>query len=245
MNFNAYYSDRLLALISLTVSCLSEPQERPTSSQLLVDKFKSTKVFWQQFEVAKEIVALQDPSVLPGLAGWLNHEDRHFRGNAAFVFAGLGDDRGFGVIKAILADRSDRPEGQGIATAPSDGRYRVEEQIKADRYYAVHLFGDLKDPRALPILISLLKDKEVNYIVPWSLGEIGDKRAVGPLIDTLSDKSPSMRVLAIHALEKLGVKEALPRLRELLNDNERSNFDGLASVAEAARATITKLEEVP
>lgn len=228
-----------LVLMSLTVSCLNEPQERSTSSQLLVDKFKSTKVFWQQFEVAKEIVALHDPSVLPELAGWLNHEDRHLRGNAAFVFAGLGDHRGFGVIKAILADRSDRPEGQGIP----GGRYHIKRQIKADRYYAVHLFGDLKDPRALPILIPLLKDKEVNYIVPWSLGEIGDKRAVGPLIDTLSDKSPSMRVLAIYALEKLGAKEALPRLRGLLDDTETASFGGQVSVGEAAKTTIAKLEK--
>jgi hypothetical protein len=84
------------------------------------------------------------------------------------AFAGLGDARGFQVITDILSDRSDRPEGQGIPTASSDGRYRVARQIAADRYYAAHLLGDLRDPRAVPILVTLLKDTEVTSIVPWA-----------------------------------------------------------------------------
>jgi len=85
----------------------------------------------------------------------------------------------------------------------------------------------------------------VNFIVPWSLGEIGDKRAVKPLIEMLSDKDPSMRVLCIFALQALGAREALPRLHDLLSDNERCNFDKLISVAEAARAAIATLETKP
>src|SRR5581483_5149969 len=115
-------------------------------------------------------------------------------------------------------------------------------QIRSDRYYAAHLLGDLKDPRAVPILVPLLTDEDVNYIVPWSLGEIGDQRAVAPLIKTLADKNPSMRVLAIYALEKLKAKDALPALYRLLNDNERSNFGDLVSVKDAAKAAIAKLE---
>jgi HEAT repeat protein len=71
--------------------------------------------------------------------------------------------------------------------------------------------GDLRNPRAVPILVPLLKDTEVNSIVPWALGQIADKSAVGPLIETLDDDNPSMRVLAIYALETLNAKEALPR----------------------------------
>jgi HEAT repeat protein len=120
--------------------------------------------------------------------------------------------------------------------------YSAAPQIRADRNYAATLFGDLKDPRAVPILVRLLSDEEVNYIVPWSLGEIGDKRAVAPLIRTLADKKPSMRVLAINALEKLAAKDALPALYRLLNDNEKSNLGDPVSVAEAAKAAIAKLE---
>src|SRR5260221_14619471 len=73
----------------------------------LVERFKSTTVFWEQFDVGKKIVALHDKSVLPQLEPLLRREDmRRRRGNAAFIFAGLGDDRGFQAIKAILEDCS-------------------------------------------------------------------------------------------------------------------------------------------
>ena len=225
------------------------PRERPQptvdktlSSAALVEQFKNEKVFWRQSVTAKEIVARRDTSVLTSLAGWLSHEDRHVRGNVAFVFAGLGDPRGFQAITDILTDRSDRPEGQGIAIAPSDGRYRVARQIATDRYYAAHLLGDLRDEKAVPILVALLNDPEVNSIVPWALGEIGDRRAVGPLLNALDDDSPSMRVLAIYALETLKAKEALPRLTALLDDHRKSNFGAEVSVADAARAAIAKLQ---
>jgi len=230
-----------IALISLSVSGQASQRKSPLAAELL-EQFKNEKVFWRQIDIAEKIVALHDTSILPELVNWLNHDDRHLRGNVAFIFSGLGDERGFEVISAILKDRSDRPEGQGQAWASSDGRYHVEQQIRADRYYAAHLFGDLKDRRAVPILVPLLSDKEVQDVVPWALGEIGDSRADGPLIDMLDDKDPSMRVLAIYALEKLGAMEALPRLRALLDDHEKANFDKQESVAAAAKAAIAKLE---
>ena len=224
------------------------PRESPrpkvvtSSSGVLLEQFRSEKVFWRQIVIAKEIVDRHDASVLPSLAGWLSHEDRHLRGNVAFIFAGLGDPRGFDTIVDILNDRSDRPEGQGIAMASSDGRYHVARQIAADRYYAAHLLGDLRDPLGVPVLVPLLKDAEVQSIVPWALGEIGDKRAIGPLLDALDDDSPTMRVLAIYALETLHAREALPRLISLLNDDRKSNFGAAVSVADAARAAIAKLQ---
>lgn len=53
------------------------------------------------------------------------------------------------------------PRSQVIAS----GRWSVQKQISADRYYAAHLLVDLKNPRAVPILVPLLKDPEVNSIV--------------------------------------------------------------------------------
>jgi HEAT repeat protein len=61
----------------------------------------------------------------------------------------------------------------------------------------------LKDERAVPILVALLKDEDVKEVVPWSLGEIGDKSAVYPLKDALSDNSLTMRASGLRALEKL------------------------------------------
>jgi len=209
--------------------------DRSLSTATLVEQFKSEKVFWRQFPIAKEIIDRNDASVLPSLVDWLSHEDRHIRGNVAFIFGRLGDARSLQVITDILTDRSERPEGQGGRTCCNNPRYSVELQIRQDRYYSVHLLGELGDPGAVPLLVLFLKDPEINYKVAWALGQIGDRRAVGPLLDALDDESPTMRVAAIHALETLHAQEASPRLISLLNDN--SNL-----VVDAAKAAIENLQ---
>jgi len=220
-------------------------------AQELLRQFENTRVFWQQFEVAKALVAAHDDTILPKLEPWLTVDDRLSRGNAAFVFAGLGDPKGFDTIVAILNDRSERTPGQGAIvfhTGPdlgTDTKLLVAAEIRQDRYYAAHLLGDLKDPRAVPILVRLLQDPDVKDIVPWSLGQIGDKSANPALIGALNDSNPNTRVLTIYALQQLGATEALPRLRELLDDTRRSTFRGQVAVSEAARAAIDKLESQP
>ena len=233
----------LMVFILLAIWGLASGQRtgQVASAVELVEQFKTSRIFWQQFEVAVKLVKLHDTSVLEQLQPYLRDQDRHVRGNAAYILAELGDDRGFEVIKAILTDRSERPEGQGFP----GGNWTLGVQISADRYYAVHLFGDLKDVRAVAILVPLLDDSEVNYIVPWALGEIGEKAAVPPLMQILIDKNPDMRVLAIDALETLRAKEALPQLHLLIHDDERIHFDGLGTVGEAARGAIAKLEGEP
>jgi HEAT repeat protein len=242
----------VIALIMLAVTfqdtSLAQPvpsaKGSPVTAQTsgaLVEQFKSERVFWKQIEVAKAIAGKQDASVLPLLAAWLGHQDRHIRGNVAFIFASLGDPRGLKTIADILADRSERPEGQGIVTAPGDGRYRFERQVSADRYYAAHLLGDLRDPRGTALLVPLLNDPETQSIVPWALGQIGDRRAIPPLIAALDKDDPSQRVLVIHALEELRAQEAIPRLLTLVNDNRKSRFGALLSVSQAAKGAIAKL----
>jgi HEAT repeat protein len=232
-----------LGSICLVCTLFGQTAPYPSkSASALVQQFENTTVFWKQFEVAKKIVALRDKSVLQELEPELSNMDMHRRGNAAFVFAGLGDDRGFEVVKAILEDKS---IARYSKYPPQPSVWTPQRGVAEDRYYAAHLFGDLKDARAVPILVPFLKDKDINWIVPWSLGEIGDKSAIPPLIEMLGDTSPDMRVLAIYALEKLKAKEALPQIRALLHDDERIHFDGLGTVAEAARAAVATLGEIP
>ncbi len=203
----------------------------------LLKGFADSKVFYQQLEIAKKIVALNDASVLDGLTDWLKSGDRHDRGNAAFIFASLGDERGFDVVGRILADRSVRPDGKGLS-------HPGGSQIVADRYYAVHLLGELKGARSVDVLVPFLDDPDVNYKVAWALGEIGDRRAIKALTPALNDKDALMRVSAIQALEKLKAKEALPAIVELLDDQAVPSAGVQVPVATTAKEAIAKLEAV-
>jgi hypothetical protein len=207
------------------------------SSSQLLEQFLKTPTL----DAALQLTARGDATVLPRLVDYLKDEDRHVRGNAAVVFAAFGDPRGFETISAILSDRSNRPPGQGQAGVSSDGRYHVEQQIKADRYYAAHLLGDIRDPRGVALLVPLVADRDVDYIVPWSLGQIGGPAAVTALMDLLGHAEPSIRVLAIYALESLDAREALPRLEALVGDESKSNFGNAVTVGAAAKAAIATL----
>ena len=178
---------------------LQYPAPADTSRDYLgifIKQFKADNSFVKQFEVAKRLAALGETCVLSDLEPYLKDADRHVRGNAAFVFAKLGDDRGFEVIKAIVNDQSPRPPGQGsvgfISGSPDALRAALadpQRQIAADRGYAVFLFGNLKDRRAVPLLVPLLTDEDVHYNVPWALAQTGDESAIPPLIRTLTDKN--------------------------------------------------------
>jgi len=132
----------VVSVLSSQLGVCGDEQAQPTE---MVEQFKSETVFWKQLEIGQKIILAKDARVLPLLESWLTHPDRHERGNTALVFGGLGDRRGFEVIAAILRDFSDRPEGQA-AYVSSKSSWSLPLQIAADRYYAVHLLGLLKDP---------------------------------------------------------------------------------------------------
>jgi HEAT repeat protein len=237
----------LAAPAALAMGAIGFARGQDPSLAELLDQFQTTNVR-RQLEVGKQIVRIGDVRTLQVLEPWLGDEDRHLRGNAAFIFASLGDTRGFETLRGILTDRSYRPMGQGIPGGsfnPAQPAWWLPAQIRADRYYAVVLLGQLKDPRAFEILVPLLDDAEINYEVAWALGEIGDRRAIGPLIAVLRDRHALVRTLAIQSLEKLRATEALPAIRALLTDRALPGAGDQVSVGETAKAAIAKLQREP
>jgi hypothetical protein len=212
---------------------------RGLSTRELLDRFKRASTY-EQTLLAPLLAAKRDRNAIAELEPLLAADDRHVRGNAALVLGLSGDSRGFNTIAGILADRSSRPPSPGTGV-----KWSLQAQIREDRYSAAHLLGDLKDPRGVNLLIPLLNDDEVDYIVPWSLAQIGDRRAIGALIGQLTNRNPSLRVLAISALERMHASEAVPRLRELLQDTEKSTFAGATTVGEAARHAIAVISQRP
>jgi HEAT repeat protein len=231
----------LLVCLALSAwACSNDsPGEHP-----LVERFEEPQYFFQQFDVAVAIVAARDRGVLPELEEWLRNEDRHVRANAAYVFAGFGDDRGLDTLFQILDDRTDRPLGQGITDLsfnPNADGWWIPSQIKADRYYAVHVLAGLRDGRTLGALLPLLDDPDVNYKVAWALGEIGDPRAIPGLIDALRDPNAVVRAISIQSLVQLRAIEAIPYIESLLADSSVPSADIRVPISETAQVALDSL----
>jgi FOG: HEAT repeat len=70
----------------------------------------------------------------------------------------------------------------------------------------IEALGEIRDYRAVPTLLHLLKDEsvEVRWATALALGEIGDPRALQPVVLSLLDPDKYVRYGAALALEKMG-----------------------------------------
>lgn len=114
------------------------------------------------------------------------------------------------------------------------------ETLQNPRYPARPLIaatlGQIGDKRAVEPLIQALKDPEklVRYHAALALGKLKDRRAVKPLIYALFDEMPpigpdpltgdpmTVRSAAAQALGELRSPEAIPALKVLLKDENKS-----------------------
>ncbi|WP_211531203.1 HEAT repeat domain-containing protein [Methanocalculus chunghsingensis] len=102
-------------------------------------------------------------------------------------------------------------------------------------------------------LITLLREGTLNY--RWraaeALGEEGDQRAVGPLIEALSDPHVDVSWIAAKSLGRLGDPEAVPHLISMLDDDDKwqriGAAEGLGGIAdpEAVESLATLLARDP
>jgi bla regulator protein blaR1 len=90
---------------------------------------------------------------------------------------------------------------------------------------AARSLGELRDQRAGEALIATLLDSDsrVRQMAAWALSELKDRRAVQELCRLLaSDAQPEVRCGAAEALGEINSAEALPSLKQALNDPEAS-----------------------
>ena len=91
------------------------------------------------------------------------------------------------------------------------------------RMAAARALGELRDSRALAKLVATLSDDDwrVRELTVWALSEMKDARAVTALCNILlSDARVEVRRGAAEALGEIRSAEALPTLRQALNDSE-------------------------
>jgi len=88
------------------------------------------------------------------------------------------------------------------------------------REAAAWALGELKDRRAVGPLISLLERDKESGNAAWALGQLGDGSAVGILIAALSSEALDVRTNAAGALGFLGQGEAVEPLILALGDEQ-------------------------
>jgi len=85
---------------------------------------------------------------------------------------------------------------------------------------AIEALGALKAREAVPGLIRLLDaDLWLQFAAVAALGEIGDPRAVQPLLDAIPNEM--LAEPAVDAIGRIAVPDALPRLLSVLADHDR------------------------
>jgi beta-lactamase regulating signal transducer with metallopeptidase domain len=106
------------------------------------------------------------------------------------------------------------------------------------RMAAARALGEVHDKRAVDGLVARLSDDnwQVRQLVVWALSETKDDRAVTPLCSVLlSDVRVEVRRDAAEALGEIGSAEAIPSLKQALND-------AAAGVSAKAAWAISEIE---
>ncbi len=90
------------------------------------------------------------------------------------------------------------------------------------RIKVVEILGELKDEKALELLVSALndRDEDVRESAVFALAQIGDSLALEPIIECLKDNSGWVRASAADALAMMRYRAALPYLIEALEHEQ-------------------------
>ena len=169
--------------------------------------------FQAAYELSKSIKrgeAAQYPNLGPELANVYRgaaNEDPRIRQYLALVMGKVGDRR----VTPVLIEA-------------------LREPLVETRIYALAALAELQDPQSVPAILEAAgrdEEKDVRKTALFTLGVIGDRRAVPALAQALEDPTADVRYNAALALSRFGDERAAPVLREML---DRSRLDRVAGM---------------
>ncbi len=111
------------------------------------------------------------------------------------------------------------------------------------RHMLSEIIAEQKDPAVVDTLIRVMRDKGDNEGVrgdaAFTLGMIGDERAIEPLIEALQDES--VRIDALRALGMFEDERAIEPLRDFLKSRDRSERNLAARALKGDNPNIAKI----
>lgn len=117
----------------------------------------------------------------------------------------------------------------------------AEPRVRMQAAVSLTRFCSTKAVMVLLEALSLRDDVDMRSVAVYSLGEIGDQRAVGPLLAVLSDirETSKVRAEAADALATLGAHEAIPELLCCLaNESAELRFWAVHALGKLGSAEI-------
>ena len=169
-----------------------------------------TTEFWDvNTVVANALITIGDRSVVPELIKQATEGEKHPRARVPFIEAtgNLGTDEFLGQLKEMKAKYKD------VTLTPA-----IDKSIKRLDAYATCKqtvacwVGKLKDP-----------DTSIREKAAYELGQIGDAKALDPLIATIGDSSELVRWGVIFALNKLNSKKPIEAIETLVSKTEKGS----------------------
>ena len=181
MDAEGYGSDALANAAAASLGKIGEP-----AVVALMEKFKNAKGNW--IPINNALVHIGAPSVEP-LIGLLSDDDSELRRRTVLALGEIGDTRAVEPVIASLNDKDEKVVQQAFGALGKMKDIKAVETLiyylsdKETRYWASEALVESGEIAVEP-LIKLLNEGNTGVIK--ILIEIGDERAVAPLIDFLN-----------------------------------------------------------
>jgi HEAT repeat protein len=96
------------------------------------------------------------------------------------------------------------------------------EERNRDREYILYIFGNLKEPKTIPLIVGQLTslDSSLRIQALDALGKIKDPETVDDIFPLLYDQDPQLRGKAIHTLGEIGDSRAIAPISHHLADSD-------------------------
>lgn len=207
-----------LGLIGRQMSIANEGVDEETIRKPIRERFANTKDARSRGAYAVASGLIRDSGAVKDLIEVLKNpkDDSKLRGYTALALGMIGDASAREAIHTALTNDSDR-------------ELRVQTAVAA---------GLMNDPTVIPDLVKILESgEESQYIlgsVSLALGQIGDERAIEPLLGIVKNdkKYPDLtRALATVALGQIGDRRDVPTLARVATDiNYRAHVPALTEL---------------
>jgi HEAT repeat protein len=183
---------------------------------------------------ARALATIGDPRAIPSLAAALGDPSRWTASNVASELIALGLD-------AV-------PTLQQIAWSGEPGKGGSHEAAVT----AVRVLGDIRDPRAAPVLLHLLScssDLNMRARSAAALGSLGGSQVAAALRAALEDPAWQVRAQAASGLGRLCDVASVAALAQTAEDRNwwvrRNCAESLAKLGEAGESALTALTASP